>query len=539
MGNIKAPAVLLLWVVALTQVYAQGYSDYRTDSLLKQLNNTLPDTNRVKILYDIAYGYQYTSPKKGVEYGLRAFVLADSLHYKKGKATAMAITGMNYAALGDYKNALIYESEAIVYYKHVGNLNSEAAMLSNISLIYSNQASYARALEFAYAALSIYEKLDLKGNQAYLLDNIGTIYFRKKKLQKALDCYKQAEIIYSHEQNKDGLARIWGNKGNVYHELKNYNKALALHQKAFEINKLTGSKSGMQINLTNMGNAYLSKNNFEAALEHYQKAIDVNKELSNEGGIAIVTGNIGTVYLKKAQLRLQKTGQNASGDIQQAIKYLSEATNKCKLLELLHPYTEFLLPLAESYELKGDYKTANGLLREHHLLNDSISSYEIEQRITGMEINRKLDLKDKNILLKEQQIHIRDLQLKNSRSMIAVYGFLILIALISIAFLWRKNRRNKVISGKLKLENDRYLQQISDQLTNLQKHSTVLREIAYMQAHDVRGPVASILGMAQLFNKNDFSHPDNKFIIEHIEEVTKKLDEAVQAVIRKENDLRE
>jgi len=63
----------------------------------------------------------------------------------------------------------------------------------------------------------------------------------------------------------------------------------------------------------------------------------------------------------------------------------------------------------------------------------------------------------------------------------------------------------------------------------------VLEEIAEIQSHDVRGPVATILGLVQLFNMEDYYDPANKVVIEGIHKITDELDIAVQEVVEKKN----
>lgn len=57
-----------------------------------------------------------------------------------------------------------------------------------------------------------------------------------------------------------------------------------------------------------------------------------------------------------------------------------------------------------------------------------------------------------------------------------------------------------------------------------------LREIAQMQSHQLRGPVATILGLAQLFNLHDHADPANKEIIAATVEATESLDVVIKQI---------
>ena len=75
------------------------------------------------------------------------------------------------------------------------------------------------------------------------------------------------------------------------------------------------------------------------------------------------------------------------------------------------------------------------------------------------------------------------------------------------------------------------------QLMQLNEQANILIDIAHIQSHKVRGPVASILGLAQLFNPDDLTDPDNRDIMIGIIASTEHLDELIREVIVKINRL--
>jgi PAS domain S-box-containing protein len=74
-------------------------------------------------------------------------------------------------------------------------------------------------------------------------------------------------------------------------------------------------------------------------------------------------------------------------------------------------------------------------------------------------------------------------------------------------------------------------------LLKIEQQNTALREIAFIESHKVRGPVATIMGLEQLFNYDDTADPVNKEIIHGIGTVTKQLDSIIREVVRKSNDI--
>lgn len=68
-------------------------------------------------------------------------------------------------------------------------------------------------------------------------------------------------------------------------------------------------------------------------------------------------------------------------------------------------------------------------------------------------------------------------------------------------------------------------------LNMIEKQNQQLKEIAWIQSHEVRGPVASIMGLTLLFNKKDKSDAINSEIIDKVEIAAKKLDEVIKKIM--------
>jgi PAS domain S-box-containing protein len=58
-----------------------------------------------------------------------------------------------------------------------------------------------------------------------------------------------------------------------------------------------------------------------------------------------------------------------------------------------------------------------------------------------------------------------------------------------------------------------------------------LRNIAWYQSHEVRGPVASILGLIKIFNAENLQDPENAMVIQNLKTVAEKLDAAVKSIV--------
>lgn len=76
------------------------------------------------------------------------------------------------------------------------------------------------------------------------------------------------------------------------------------------------------------------------------------------------------------------------------------------------------------------------------------------------------------------------------------------------------------------------IQNVSElrELQKIDEQKQKLKKIAWVQSHKMRSPVASILGMANLFNYNNPSDPVNTEILNNIKELTLNLDAMIHEV---------
>ena len=74
-------------------------------------------------------------------------------------------------------------------------------------------------------------------------------------------------------------------------------------------------------------------------------------------------------------------------------------------------------------------------------------------------------------------------------------------------------------------------------LIRVEQQNETLREIAAIESHKVRGPVATILGLSQLFNHDDPTDPVNREIVDGICAMSRQLDDVIRDVVRRSNEL--
>lgn len=523
---------LLLWLLCTPVIaVAQKQGRLLADSLLNEISILNKDTNLARLYDLLSYTYANINPDSGILFAGQALSLATELNWERGKAAAYADMGINYNALSERYKALEYYVKALAIYRRLGATTSEAAVLSNIALVHHKQSNYPLALDYYMQALALMEETGNKRGTAITLENIGTLYKEQQDFDRTVKYYEKATALNRELNDAAGLARNLGNMGIVYDAQGKYAQALEYHLSAYEANKLIGNKYGMQINLANLGLVYLHMGKLRQSVEKQQQALRISEEMGDKTSIAINAGNLGETYYALAQ----KTGSAIYK--QQTIEHLDRAVSLCMETKALAPAAEFVSFLANAYALSGDYQQAHKYQKMLTDIKDTVYSIQSKLEIANLESQREVALQQKDLQLKNKQIEIAELEIKkkNAKQGFYIVSIVLLAIVLIVAFKgivsYRKSNRQLNDEKKLHLET------ILNQNVKIKARNAILEEMAHKHSHDIRGHVATILGLSQMFNKQDYTDENNKVIIDGITVTADNLDEVIKEIVRKENEL--
>jgi class 3 adenylate cyclase/Tfp pilus assembly protein PilF len=383
--------LLTFWAYELHAQAKTGKA--RIDSLQNELAKAPEDTNKVRLLNGISFTYHLIDPAKGIQAGEQGYNLAKKLGWKKGMAMLDNTLGNNYRIKSDYAKALDYFFRSLKVNEEINERKGIANNFGNIGIVYKTQGDYKLALEYYAKALEMFEELGDKGGMATNLGNIGI----------------------------------------TYEMLKDYPASLRYQQKALQIHEAIGDKKNMAHNLGNIGLVYDDMGDYSTALDYVNRALVINKEAGNKKGLANNHRSIGIIYYHIATdtigQPLSVSKQVASG---LSIRYLNLGIAIAREIGDLNNLREMHDFLAKAYMANGNYKNALDNYRQYILYKDSIFSGQNAERITGLITQRELDIRDKEIEIKKQQIQLDKLAVAKKRNERIFYigGMLVLIIIV-------------------------------------------------------------------------------------------------------------
>lgn len=400
--------------------------------------------------------------------------------------TALGEAGLFYHELGDDKKALLYYDSLLQLLSgreannklNQGDSLTYIATLLNICDIYLGINEYAKALQNYRRSVDLGKRMNNPLAGFYGTFGIGKTYMRQGRYDSSIAFLQQAlDAGLANKQLKTS-SEVANTLAECYLQQGLTDKAQLYSNKSRELAQTKQyDKMLARCEITD-GRICLHNNNYAAAISFFSKGL--------EGA------------LKTHEPEIEKS----------AYECLSEAyTHLNRPVEALENYKKFVA------------------------LKDSINSVEKANDLLRMDLEATFGRKQ----LADSIAHensAAQMRLQLQRQTLVTYGSFIGIALVCVLafFIYRNYTTQKKYNQLLHKEKQGHLAHIEEQ-------SNVLSDIAWAQAHNIRGPLTTLLGLAQILNTDDPTDPENKEILEGIVTVTQRLDDAVKEVIGKENKL--
>ena len=497
------------------------------DSLSAELKkHTLEDSLHVNILNRLAFDSYFRHPEGALRFAYKALIISEKILYTNGTAEAYRQIGLVLWSQANYANALEILFKGLKLIE--GNskaLQNEADLLGNIGLVYNSMADYGQAQEFLNRSIELQRVLKNATREAAMLNNIGDSYRFQNEYTKALEAYQQA---------------------------------LKLRIKS-------GDLITQGTNLRNIGNVYEAMGEFDNAFKYYFKSLKISESKNDRRGMCLTKQSLASIYFKLKQYALAR---------QFAFESLKESKEDNQKAILRDNY-KLLWQLAEeenkSFEALKYYKL-------YTTYKDSVENVSVSSRISTVRLNYEMQKKQSEIdfLKKEDEVQA----IRNSRNSNMLVFAAIIVLLFTVLYfrqksistiLSRKNLEIKQQQIEITLQNDELIalneeirsqqdeviaqhdilfeknEEIQTMNTNviqinenleklvaartsvLQEQNQTLSDYAFHNAHNLRAPLASILGLINLLYKNP-SSDDFAILLEYLKNSSEQLDQVVRSI---------
>lgn len=367
--------------------------------------------------------------------------------------------------------------EALVLSERLDNDTAQIRANNLYGLAYYYAGNYENATEYFFSGLELAESYGDPEYESILLNNLGMIYDEIEDYDQAIEYYQKS---YDLVKDVDPSAAVdaFINQAVSYQNKKMFDKSMSLNDSAYKVAQSLNDSLHMVDILNNQGTIQYDMGNLDESLEYYLKAQQLYELMGNEEGVAIIHNNIGLIHLDR------KEYADAYANFKEAERIANE-------LNLYDFSGDIYSNLTIYYEEMEDYKNAYEYYDKYNVVYDSLIGEKRNLTIRKLEAQYNLE-KNKRELLELQQKNELQQEEINQQKMRQFYMFvlvgIVILSLIIVFILLRKERKLSLELNKLNSTKDRFFSII---------------------AHDLRNPFNSLINYTSLL-KEDFERFNKK-----------------------------
>lgn len=505
-----------LFVVLIVSVctHAKSQNDKVLDSLKLEISLANNDSSRSVAMARLGYYLHDLDVDSAFYYSSKSLKLAKSLDYQMG-------IGESYYALSHY---------------------------------YWVTGLYREALDLALKSLSIFESTtstNIKG----IADNfllIGNIYSYLPDYDLAKQYYKKSHSLALQLTDVGLKTRCLNNLGYVYMKLEKYDSASLFLNESLKINKQNFNIRGEAYNLSNLGEISAKEQKFDIAISLLEessynaaKVDEIRLQARNYGELSRIYRALGKTDLAQSFA----TKSFFAADQINAAFEKKEAARQLYLIMESFGRSGAALKYYKIYMQIEDSLLRKRLTAETQLL---VNNYQLLKTEAELKlIQSENDLSKAQLLIDSQRI-------KNQRKVILLSSCLLAIFLLLIFLTYRRYKSNlnyskslALINEKIGLQNEEIhikseelkalneqLSEMNDQLECKVKERTQelldrnlqLEDYAFINSHKLRRPLASILGLIYLFERQLISSEEFTDTLLKLKEASVELDQVIAEI---------
>lgn len=455
-----------------------------------------------------------------------------------------------------FRGALVsaYRCKAIVYNLHQNRVQAiqtaqqayqlaltntlaveEANSLKLMGNIYQAMNRHDLALDHYLKAFEIYHQHGHQRLEAETLYDLGNLCYYTHKYNTSRRYLLQAYQLGRDSLNSRLLISTINTVALTYRAKQEFDQAI--HYQTLSHQMAIQAKDSAWIGLTagNLGHIYELQQAYQKALAYYRLDITFSKKFKMWGSVGNNFVSIANVYLQKKDYLKAKMYLDSA-------MYLTDSVKEPDFLHLLYKTS------SEFYLQTNQLDKAFQYQALQYKLKDSLDQRKYNAELEGVMANYEWDKKRAEIelLKKNNEIIQADAQQKY---IILVAISLILICIVALALiLYRNNRQKhkvnlqlisqqkelaerneeiKLLNSSLEQKVEQRTGQLHMAIENLVKKNQHLEDFAYVISHNLRAPIARIMGLVSIFDRENVQDKNNLVILDYLNQATINLDMVV------------
>jgi len=472
----------------------------RIDSLKNELGKTESDSLRLRLLFKLSTEYQYLDFDQAKALIDEATTLSEKLNLNWAKLIAYKQQSNLSTIRGDFLTALKFDkarlplaiaSKDSTYIADTNNLLGDD---------YINIGEYDEAYFYFTQSFRISRAIKDSLQTAIALHNVGTVFKELGQYDIALDHIELARKLGEKINDKDGLAYTYYEIGDIYLRSNKYDEAKEALLKALSITRERDINILEPNIISRIARLYLRKGEFDKAYKYYDSVEMLHAKTQNEYGLAESVLGKGRVSLKQ-------------GKFDDAANQILEALNIAKRINARTMEVECYSALSQLYEKREDYKSALAYTKQSKVLQDSLFSQDMVQKIFQDQLRLQTENKDLQIAaLNETQAKQAD-ELSHQAFLKNILVVVVALTVILLFTVYRSGQR-RIRINKLLIEHQNEIKKRSLELEQLNQ---VKDKFFSVISHDLRSPINALAGILNLMAKNQITADELPKVIKELQ----------------------
>jgi tetratricopeptide (TPR) repeat protein len=402
-----------------------------------------------------------------------------------------------------------------------GDSSSWAAALANLSILNQRTSKYLIALEQVMTALRINLALNDSIRLSNNYNNIGIIYEETGEYSKAIEFHRLAMGVRRKLEDSALLSSTYVNIASCFNALEQYDSAIYYAGQSTRLKEKFDDQWGLLAAYLEAATSYAALIRVDDAMNYYDKAIKTAEEVDNLP--ALYTGYIGLGWLYFQQ-----------GRVDEAKKLLDKINFGFGDYEIgiTYDYHDLNYAIAEKM---GNRELAYQSLTELHRLSDSLNLQRKERALTQAKmssyqevtaIQQNLEEEINNLRL-QREAERRERTILSIGIAVAFLFILLVILLFNYRLIKRKNESLLKKQKEIDLLLAQQKEMIDVKTEELIASQSLIDRYAFLNSHELRAPVARILGMLSMRESENL---DEKTFIRLLQENLSQLDSVIKKI---------
>lgn len=378
----------------------------------------------------------------------------------------------------DLSQSISMASQALQKSRELADESLQAKIKNQLSLFHFIRCDFEMSLMYANEALSYYEQVNDLGGIALAKYNIGSNYYRSDNFSEGLIHMLECSRIFEELGDHHNLARVLKSMGTVYEYFQDYASAETTYQKCIDASRKSGDLNSESNAYNPLSGLYLKQGKIELATALIEKSIAMKTQTGDKRGLAFA------IYGRGKLLAKQKKFGPAEKDFLDTLAMHEKSGDQLGLCMCCNKLGQLYIQMENYARAKFFLHRALETAQMSKLTIMAVKSYfhlYLLAKKTGNNLEA-FDYLEKYLQLKDQVISTETLHVIKS------YEARAKIETLEAEARAQKEKR-EIIENK----------------------NTELDSFFYRVSHDLKGPIASLIGLHNLVTKEITDPPSIQY----------------------------